>query len=181
MMPAIIGAPDRTEASEYYFKYIDRVSGADICEVLAGQRDDLLHVLRGVSDQQSRHRYAPGKWSIREVLGHINDAERLFVLRAWWFARGFDTPLPSFDQNVAAAAARADERAWKGLVDEFVGIRAGTLSFFGGLPAEAWMRRGQASGLEFTVRALAYIAAGRVIHHTEILRERYLNHEPESS
>src|SRR5437879_3756328 len=101
-MQAVIGAPDRTEAPEYYFKYIDRVPGSHICGILADQRQEMFQLLRGISEEQSSIRYAPDKWSIREVLGHVNDAERLFVARAWWFARGFDSPLPSFDQNVAA-------------------------------------------------------------------------------
>ena len=174
-MQAIIGVPDRTEAPEYYFKYIERVPGSHICGILADQRQEAFQLLRGISEDQSSIRYAPDKWSIREVLGHVNDAERLFVSRAWWFARGFDSPLPSFDQNVAAIHAEADERDWEGHVEEFLAIRAATIWFFRGLPAEAWMRRGSASGTHFTVRALAFITAGHLIHHTAIVRERYLN------
>jgi len=173
-MQTTIGAPDRNEAPEYYFRYIDRVPDADIRGVLADQRENTLRLLRGISDQQSRHRYAPGKWSIRQLAGHVNDAERLFVSRAWWFARGFDTALPSFDQEVAAVASGSDERDWQSHVEEFLAIRASTIAFFGGLPNGAWMRRGTASGYSFTVRALAYITAGHVFHHTAVLRERYL-------
>jgi hypothetical protein len=125
-------------------------------------------------EDQSQVRYASDKWSIRQVLSHINDTERLFVFRALWFARALDEPLPSFDQNVAIASAGADERSWRSHVDEFRAIRTATLSFFRHLPAEAWMRRGTASGNPFTVRALAYITAGHVTHHSRILRERYL-------
>ena len=114
------------------------------------------------------------KWTVRELLNHINDTERLFVARAFWFARGFDSPLPSFDQLVAATAAEADARAWSTHVEEFTTIRAATLTFFENLPADAWMRRGIASDNPFTVRALAYLAAGHVIHHAAILRSRYL-------
>jgi len=174
-MHGVIGAPDQTEAPEYYFKYIDRVRGTNICTILADQRQDTYQLLRGISEQQSSWRYAPGKWSIRELLGHVNDAERLFVSRAWWFARGFDTALPSFDQNVAAAHAEADERDWESHVEEFLAIRAATVCFFRGLPADAWMRRGSASGAHVSVRALAFITAGHLIHHTDVLRERYLN------
>jgi hypothetical protein len=178
-MHSAMGAPDRTDAPEYYFKYIDRVAGTDICSILADQRQQTSDLLRTISEEQSLTRYAPGKWSIREVLGHVNDAERLFVARAWWFARGFDSPLPSFDQNVAAAHAGADDRDWNSHIDEFLAVRGATVSFFRGLPAEAWARRGTASGTDFTVRALAFIAAGHLIHHTTILRERYLA-RPES-
>ena len=173
-MDQIVGAPDRTEAAEYYFKYIDRVGDADICRALVCQLEETLQLLRGISAEQSLHRYAPDKWSIRQVLSHLNDTERLFVFRAWWFARGFESELPSFDQNVAATAARADERMWNSHVDEFMTIRAATVSFFRGLSPEAWLRRGHASGNPFTVRALAYIAVGHVIHHSALLRERYL-------
>jgi hypothetical protein len=171
---AIMTAPDRTEAAEYYFTYINQVAGGDICRILEDQAAETLAVLRGVSDEQSLHRYAPDKWSIREVVSHLNDTERLFVFRAFWFARGFDSPLPSFDQNVAAAAAGADTRSWKSHLEEFEAVRAATLAFFEHLPADAWSRRGVASDNPFTVRALAYIAAGHVNHHMKILRERYL-------
>lgn len=167
-------APDRTEAADYYFTYIDQVGAGDICEILDAQLPETLALLRGISDERSLHRYAAGKWSIREVVGHLNDTERLFVFRAFWFARGFDTPLPSFDQNVAVAAAGSDDRSWTGLIDEFRAVRTATLSFFGNLPADAWSRRGVASGNPFTVRALAYIGAGHVTHHAAILRARYL-------
>ena len=167
--------PDRTEASEYYFKYIDQVGAGEICAVLEAQMAEALVLLDGVSEEQSRERYAPDKWSMRQVMSHVNDTERLFVARAFWFACGFDSPLPGFDQDVAIAAAAADERSWKSHVDEFRTVRAATLTFFGGLPAEAWSRRGIASDSPFTVRALAYIAAGHVSHHLKILRERYLH------
>ena len=93
--------------------------------------------------------------------------------RAFWFARGFDTPMPSFDQDIAASAAGADERSWSSHIEEFSAVRAATLTFFDNLPADAWGRRGIASENPFTVRALAYIAAGHVTHHTKVLRERY--------
>jgi hypothetical protein len=170
----MITAPDRTEAAEYYFTYIDKVSRGDICEILQAQLTETLALLNGISEEQSRRRYAPDKWSIRQVLGHLNDTERLFVFRALWFARGFDTPLPSFDQNVAVSTAASDERSWTSHVEEFRAVRSATVAFFRNLPAEAWTRSGIASGNPFTVRALAYIAAGHVTHHLGILRSRYL-------
>ena len=167
--------PDRSEAAEYYHRYIDQVVGADICRVLKEQAGDTLALLRRVSDEQSLHRYEPDKWSIREVVSHLNDTERVFVFRALWFARGFDTPLPSFEQDTAAGSARANERTWQSHVGEFLAVRASTVSFFENLPTSAWSKRGMASGYEFSVRALAYITAGHVTHHLKILRERYLN------
>ena len=171
---AMITAPDRTEAAEYYFTYINQVPAGDILQVLEGQAGETLALLRSISEERSEHRYAPDKWSIREVIGHVNDTERLFVFRAFWFARGFDSALPSFDQNIAVSAAAADARPLSSHVHEFQSVRASTLSFFQNLPADAWTRRGIASDNPFTVRALAYIAAGHVAHHVRILRERYL-------
>ncbi|HEV8578685.1 MAG TPA: DinB family protein [Thermoanaerobaculia bacterium] len=169
-----MGRPGADEAAPYYFKYIDQVPSDDVVGFLATQLDEAMPFLSGISEEKSLHRYAPGKWSIREVLNHINDGERLFVARAFWFARGFDTPLPSFDQEVSVAAGKADAVSWADHVEEFRGIRLATLSFFRNLPAEAWDRNGIASDLPFTVRALAYIAAGHFIHHAAIVRERYL-------
>jgi len=171
---SMLTLPDRTEAAPYYFTYIDKVAPGDICEVLEAQRAEFLSLCASVPEEGARHRYAPDKWSVRQVLAHVNDCERLFVFRAMWFARGFDSPLPSFDQNVAIAAAEADERTWSSHVKEFQTVRAATQSFFEALPAAAWDKRGIASDNPFTVRALAYITAGHVSHHAQILRERYL-------
>ena len=165
---------DRTEAAEYYFTYIDQVpKGQDIRRILDAQLGETLEVLGGISEQESLYRYAPDKWSIRQLVGHINDSERVFTFRALWFARGFDSPLPSFDQDVAIAGARFDDRALSDHVDEFRVIRTATLHLFRNLPDDAWAKRGIASGKEFTVRALAYITAGHAAHHMRILRERY--------
>ena len=148
--------------------------GDDICRVLDEQLPEAQSLLRGISDDRSLHRYAADKWSIRQVVSHLSDTERMFVFRAFWFGRGFDSPLPSFDQHVAIATAGADRRSWGSVVEEFETVRAATLTFFRGLPEDAWSRRGVASGNPFSVRALAYLAAGHVVHHSAILRERYL-------
>src|SRR6476660_9528771 len=162
---AMTTIPDRTEAAEYYFTYIDKVPEGDIWDTLHTQSVETLTLLRGISEEASLGRYAPEKWSLREVVSHLNDTERLFVFRALWFARGFDSPLPSFDQDVAIGSAAADARAWNSHVEEFRSVRASTLTFFRDLPAGAWTRRDTASGNPFTVRALAYIVAGHTIHH----------------
>lgn len=167
--------PDRTEAADYYYTYIDHVAGDDdIRRILEAQLPDTLRLLQGIPEERSLHRYAPDKWSIRQVVSHLSDTERLFVFRAFWFARRLDAALPSFDQDVAVSAAGADERSLSSHVEEFRSVRAATLSFFQNLSADAWTERGIASGKPFTVRALAYITAGHVTHHTKILRERYL-------
>lgn len=166
--------PDPTEAAEYYFLYIDQVVDGDILETLRSQESEVIGLLDGIGEDASLYRYAPDKWSIREVVSHLSDTERLFVFRAFWFARGFDTPLPSFDQNIAVSAAAADSRSWRSLVHEFEVVRAGSRAFFESLPQEAWERRGIASEKPFSVNALAYLTAGHVAHHVKILREKYL-------
>jgi hypothetical protein len=165
--------PDPTEAAEYYFRYICQVPAGDICEILERQLGEATAELGRVSEERSRHRYAPDKWSYRQVLGHINDVERLFTFRAFWFARGFDSPLPSFDEGHAMDFSGADERSWGSHLNEFRQVRGSTITLFRELPAEAWSRRGTASGNPFSVRALAYLSAGHLIHHLKILRERY--------
>jgi hypothetical protein len=167
-------APDRTEAAEYYFTYINQVPAGNIVDTLEAQAAEYVALLESVSEEQSLFRYESGKWSIREVAAHINDTERVFTYRALWFAREFDSPLPSYDQNIAMATCGADARALSSHIEEFRAIRSSTLALFRNMPAEAWPRRGTASGNPFTVRALAFIAAGHVNHHAKILRERYL-------
>jgi len=168
------GRPQPTEAAEYYFRYIDQVQGEDVLGTLESQLDEMLALLGGISEERSLHRYGPDKWSIREALNHVSDTERVFVFRALWFGRGFDAPLPGFDQNVAVPMARSDEVSWARHVEDFRAVRQATLTLFRSLPAEAWMRSGVASDNPVTVRALAYITAGHAAHHMAILRERYL-------
>ena len=166
--------PERSEAKDYYWKYIDRIEDADICAALERNGRETVEFLCTISDEQSRHRYADDKWTIREATGHVSDCERLFVSRAFWFARGFTSELPSFDQEVAVTASRADRQPWASLIEEFATVRAATLSFFRGLPEDAWTKTGVASGNTFSVRALAYLIAGHADYHNEVLRERYL-------
>lgn len=174
----MITVPDRTEAAESYFTYIEKVPPGDVRRVLADQAADVLTRLRTIPDEQSLYRYAPGKWSIRQLVSHVNDTERVFSYRAFWFARGFGDPMPSFDQNEAMRFALADARGWDSLLDEFAGIRSATVALFDGLPDDAWDRRGVASGNPVSVRALAYICAGHVAHHMQVLRDKYLTADP---
>jgi DinB superfamily len=168
------GRPQPTEAAPYYFTYIDRVAGDDALAVIEGQLDDALALFAEITEEKSLHRYAPEKWSIRELLNHIADTERAFGFRALWFARGFSAPLPGYDQNVAAAGAAADGVPWSAHVEEFRRVRLSTISLYRNMPPDAWTRSGIASDNPFTVRALAFIIAGHLAHHTAILRERYL-------
>ena len=165
--------PETSEFAEYYVRYVELVPEGDITRILQTQRNDALTQFRSISEDRSQHRYAPGKWTIREVLGHINDCERLFAFRAMWFARGLEGALPSFDQDLAVGAAASNARTWKSHMDEFQGLRDSTIALFAGLSDDAWSRRGTASGYEFTVRALAWITAGHLAHHLRILQERY--------
>lgn len=168
------GRPNSNEAASYYFTYIDQVSGDDALRSIEGQLDENLPWLRSISEERSLYRYAPEKWSIRQVLNHVTDTERAFAFRALWFARGFESPLPGYDQEIAATGAKADEIPWAAQVEEFERVRLGTISLFRNLPEQAWMRTGIASEVRFTVRALAFIVPGHVEHHFRILRERYL-------
>jgi uncharacterized damage-inducible protein DinB len=166
--------PQPNEAASYYSKYIERVSSDDIVAVLTTQLEETVDLLSDISEEQSLYRYASDKWSMRELLGHVNDTERVFTFRALWFARGFQDPLPSYDQEVAVAAADSDKVSWVSHIDEFRAVRSATVAFFRNLPAEAWLRSGIASDNSVTVRAIAYIVAGHASHHLAILRERYL-------
>src|SRR5882672_2087590 len=136
------GRPESNEAAPYYSTYINRVSGTDPVSTAETQMEEVLRLFATITKDKSLHRYAPDKWSIRQVLSHINDTERAFVFRALWFARGFDTPLPSFDQNISVRGADADARSWDSHVREFQAVRVATQMFFRNLPADAWSRRG---------------------------------------
>jgi len=166
--------PERDEAAEYYFRYIDAVPEGDIRDTLVAQRQELRQVFDAVPPERAGLSYEPGKWTLREVVGHLSDTERLFSSRALWFARGLEGALPSFDQEVAIAAAGFDSRSWQSLVDEMDAVRAASIALFADLPADAWDRRGIASGNPFSVRALAWLTAGHVTHHLRIVRARYL-------
>jgi len=170
----MIGRPAPNEAAPYYFGYINRVKGDDIVSILETQLEETLPFLRSISEEQSLHRYAADKWSIRESWSHVNDVERVFSMRAFWFARSFDSPMPSFDQNIAAKNAGADRFPWAAHIEEFRMVRLSTLALFRKLSPEDWNKSGIASENRFTVRAVAYILAGHVVHHREIIEQRYL-------
>lgn len=169
----MIGRPCENEAAPYYFTYINQVSGNDVFPLVETQLDEMSLFCSRISEEKSLYRYAPEKWSLRQVLSHLSDTERLFCFRALWIARGFESALPSFDQNVAMANAGADKVAWRSLVEEFQRVRLASISLLANMPAEAWDRSGIASDNRFTVRALAYMIPGHVTHHLKILRERY--------
>ena len=140
---------------------------------LRDQRRDVVDLFGGLSPDAAGYRYAPGKWSLRQLLGHITDADRVFGFRAYCFSRGETAPLPSFDQDVYVDGGRYDARSMPGLVSEFLAVRQTLIEFFETLEPEAWMRAGTASNVRVSVRALAWIAAGHAEHHLRIVRERY--------
>ncbi|HSE30421.1 MAG TPA: DinB family protein [Pyrinomonadaceae bacterium] len=167
--------PNATETAPYYFRYIDLVPDGDVVGALEQQLDKTYSFLQSIDEEKSLHSYAQGKWTLRQLLNHVNDTERVFLYRALWFARGFPEPLPSFDQDVGVAGGEANNVSWTDLVEEFRNVRLATISFFKNLSADAWSRTGTASDNPFTVRALAYIIAGHAEHHQGIIQERYLN------
>ncbi len=170
----MIPRPDASEYLPYYSRYIDLVPDGDLLATLRGQLDDTLGLVRGLAEEHGGHRYAPGKWNIREVMNHVIDTERIFAYRAMRIARGDRTPIEGFDENAYAAAANADARTLAGLADEWWHVRRGNVLFLGSLDADRLTRRGTANGAEVSVRALAWIMAGHERHHVALLRERYL-------
>jgi hypothetical protein len=169
-----ISKPSAGEHNPYYSRYIDLVPAGDILGTLSSQIAGTLDTLRAISEPDSLKRYAPGKWSIREILGHMNDTERIFAYRALRIARGDQTPLPGFEQDNYIAPGRFDARAWSGLIDELVSLRASNFSMMRGFDQDAWHRLGTASGHPISVRALGYIIAGHERHHMNVLHEKYL-------
>lgn len=166
--------PDTTEHPPYYATYVSLVPQGDILNLLETQLDATLNLLRGISDTQADSRYAPGKWSIKEVVGHVVDTERIFAYRALRFARNDRTPLPGFEQEGYVRHAAFGDVRLSDLACEFEHVRRGNLFLFRNLDAAAWARSGVASNGEVSVRALAYIIAGHELHHVGILKTRYL-------
>jgi len=169
----MIGRPETSEAAPYYFTYINLVDSDNPIRVIEDQIDQASSIFSAIPEQKSLYRYAPDKWSMRQLLNHVTDTERAFAFRALWFARGFKEPLPSYDQNVAAAGAAADGVLWAAHVEEFRQVRLATIALFRNMPPDGWMRSGIASDNRFTVRAVAFVIAGHLTHHLKILRERY--------
>lgn len=174
MTTAAIPHPVAGEYAPYYDRYVSKVPAGDLLGTLESQRRETQLLLAGLSEQKALHRYAPGKWSIKEVIGHVTDAERVFCYRALSFARGDTNPLPSFDEQAWAPAGHFDARPLAELAAELDAVRRATIALFAGLPREALARRGVASNNAVSVQALAWIIAGHERHHVAILREWYL-------
>ncbi|MGI9107407.1 MAG: DinB family protein [Pyrinomonadaceae bacterium] len=172
-----IGKPDETEYLPYYGNYISLVPEGNLLATMSEQLDETLVLLRSIPESRAGFRYAPGKWSIRELVGHMIDTERIFAYRALRFSRGDQTPLPGYEQDDYVLNASFEDFSLGEIAAEFESVRRSTLFLFRHVGEAAWMRRGAANGSEVSVRALAYIIAGHELHHREILRHRYLQSE----
>jgi hypothetical protein len=172
--PQGIGAPEPSEFAPYFAKYISLVGGHDVVAALEDQPRETLALISGLTEEQGDYRYAPGKWSIKEMLGHIIDAERIFSYRALRIARNDPTPLASFEQDDYVRTGNFGDCRLGDLIEEFIAVRRATVWLFRQLSADAWMRRGIASDNPVSVRAIAYIITGHELHHRRILQEKYL-------
>lgn len=174
-MPLFIQRPAQNEYLPYYEKYIRRVPDGDIIEMLARNADTLIGLLRQQPPEMADYAYAEGKWTVKEVIGHLCDSERIFTNRLLRFGRGDETPLPGFDENAYTPAGQFGERTLESLLEEFAAVRQATIALIGGMPEEAWSRSGVANDAAVSTRALAYIIAGHELHHHAILVERYFS------
>jgi len=174
MTPPRLTRPDPTEYASYFSRYVSQVPDGDIIAILEHQMVSTAALLAGLTEAQGEHRYGPDKWTLKEAVGHVADAERVFCYRALRFARGDSTPLPGFDQDAWVPEAGCGRRTLVEIAEELRSVRAATLTFVRSLDDTTALRGGTASGVPLTVRALAYIIAGHELHHRRILRERYL-------
>ncbi len=166
--------PQQGDYALHYEKYVALVPSGDFLEILLDQQRDLVRLLSPLTEEQAEFRYAPGKWSVKEVLGHISDTERIFAYRLLRIARGDQTPLASFEQEGYIQKGNFSARKLADLLDEFSTVREATISLVRSLDDAAWLRRGTASQKEVSVLALAFVIAGHQRHHCVLLEERYL-------
>jgi hypothetical protein len=166
--------PGAGDYIEYYGKYVARVPEGDIVAILATQVEDTVTLLRNRTEEQALGAYAPGKWTMKEVIGHLIDVERVMSYRALLIARGDTTPLAGFDENTYVPAGQFNQRALASLLSEFTAVRRATVAQLAGLPEDAWLRAGTANDAAVTVRGIAWIIAGHELHHRALLVERYM-------
>jgi len=166
--------PQSSDYAPYYANYVMQVPEGDFLETLEKQLRDMKSLLEPLTEKQADFHYAPGKWSIKEILGHVNDAERIFSCRLLRIARGDETPLPGFEQEDYIKTANSSAQTLSALLEEFTSIRRATIALVRSLDTSAWLRRGTASGKSVTALAQAFIILGHALHHQRILAERYL-------
>ena len=170
----ILSRPLPGEFAPAYAPYVAAVPTGDVLAILQVQSDAVSALFGGLSEAQAGFRYAPGKWSMKDLLQHLIDAERVFSYRAMRVGRGDTTPLPGYEENAFAAAAHADHRAMADLLAEWQAVRAGSQALFRSLPEAAWANVGNANGVPITARCFPFLCAGHTAHHLGIIRERYL-------
>jgi DinB superfamily len=168
-----VSRPQPGEYASFYERYISLIQGEEILRTLDEQRRQMMLLLSGRNESDGDFRYAPEKWSVKEVLGHICDTERIFAYRALRIARADATPMAGFEQDDYVRNGGFGQRLLSDMVEDFIAVRRATISLFRNLDAAAWIRRGVANKNEVTVRALAYITAGHELHHRRILEEKY--------
>lgn len=173
MTTATIARPESGEYAPYYDRYISLVQGDNILETLDELRRQFVLMMSGRSEEEGNFRYAPGKWTVKELIGHLNDTERIFAYRALRIARGDQTPIEGFEQDDYVRSADFNARSLEEMVEDYIAVRRATLSLLRNLSPEAWTRKGIANNNEVTVRAIAYTLAGHDLHHRRILEERY--------
>jgi len=174
MSQLAIAPPQANEYNEYYSRYISLVPKQDVLLTLERQLPDTVKLLRGIGEDRAGYRYAPDKWSIKQVVGHLSDTERVFAYRALRISRNDPTPIEGFEQDDYVRYGPFENCRLADLVSEFEHIRHATLDLFRKLDPDAWTRRGVANKNEVSVRAIAYILAGHELHHRKILQEKYL-------
>lgn len=169
-----IEPPSKDEFDSYYQGYIEKVEGKQLSLTLRQQRAKMLELIDGLTEEQADYRYAPGKWSVKEVLGHLLDTERVFVYRAMSVARDEKQSLPGFDQDEYVKTGNFDQRSVESLRAEYEAVRNATIALFESLDEASWLKTGMANDVTVSVRAIGYIVPGHEAHHFAILRERYL-------
>jgi hypothetical protein len=170
---APVKRPQPDEYASFFEKYVSQIQSDDVVGTLETQRVQMAQLLAARSEREGNFRYAPDKWSVKEVIGHLSDAERIFAYRALRIARGDQTPLPGFEQDDYIVTARFSERTLADVAAEFLAVRLATMTLVQSFTEEAWNRRGTASNHPVTVRAMAYVIAGHEMHHRKVLDEKY--------
>ncbi|MEH7247322.1 DinB family protein [Neobacillus niacini] len=166
--------PVENEYPEYYLPYINLVPQGDLLQILQENLQEVVNLFEGISEEKAYYRYAPGKWSVKELLGHITDTERIMCYRLLRVGRGDQTPLAGFNENDYVQGSQTNNLSMEAILEDFKAVRNATISLIRNLPAAAWANKGNANGLEITTRAIAYIIAGHQIHHCKIVEDRYL-------